>query len=105
MAARPRAPWHAAASLPIWLTASHRRSHAMKLDLTNKRAIVTGSSAGIGFAIAKGLAEVGAAVVINGRKPEALDAAKARLVAAVPGAKVDAVVADLATAAGVKAFV
>ena len=77
----------------------------MDLDLTNKRAIVTGSSAGIGFAIAKGLAEVGAAVVINGRKPEALDAAKARLVAAVPGAKVDAVVADLATAAGVKAFV
>jgi NAD(P)-dependent dehydrogenase (short-subunit alcohol dehydrogenase family) len=77
----------------------------MNLDLTNKRAIVTGSSAGIGFAIAKGLAEAGAAVVINGRKPEALDAAKARLVAAVPGAKVDAAVADLATAAGVKAFV
>ena len=40
----------------------------MKVDLSDKIAIVTGSTAGIGFAIAQGLAEAGAAVVVNGRK-------------------------------------
>jgi len=39
----------------------------MKIDLSDKTAVVTGSTAGIGFAIAKGLAGSGAAVVINGR--------------------------------------
>ena len=39
----------------------------MKIDLTGKLAVVTGSTAGIGLAIAKGLAASGAAVVINGR--------------------------------------
>ena len=43
----------------------------MKIDLTNKTAIVTGSTAGIGFAIAKGLAESGASVVVNGRTQSA----------------------------------
>ena len=38
----------------------------MKIDLSNKTAIVIGSTAGIGFAIAKGLAEAGAVVVLNG---------------------------------------
>jgi NAD(P)-dependent dehydrogenase (short-subunit alcohol dehydrogenase family) len=39
----------------------------MKIDLSDKTAIVTGSTAGIGFAIAKGLAEAGVVVVVNGR--------------------------------------
>ena len=39
----------------------------MQIDLGGKTAIVTGSTGGIGFAIAKGLAEAGAAVVLNGR--------------------------------------
>ena len=39
----------------------------MQVDLSGKTAIVTGSTAGIGFAIAQGLAEAGAEVVINGR--------------------------------------
>ena len=39
----------------------------MKIDLTGRRAIVTGSTAGIGRATAEGLARAGAAVVISGR--------------------------------------
>jgi NAD(P)-dependent dehydrogenase (short-subunit alcohol dehydrogenase family) len=39
----------------------------MNIDLSGKRALVTGSTAGIGFAIAKGLAAAGASVIVNGR--------------------------------------
>jgi NAD(P)-dependent dehydrogenase (short-subunit alcohol dehydrogenase family) len=42
----------------------------MNIDLHNKHAVVTGSTSGIGFAIAQGLADAGAAVVINGRSPK-----------------------------------
>ena len=51
-------------------------------ELTGKRALVTGSSQGIGFALAQGLAEHGAEVVLNGRDAAKLDAAAARLAAA-----------------------
>ncbi|WP_238123649.1 MULTISPECIES: SDR family NAD(P)-dependent oxidoreductase [unclassified Xanthobacter] len=69
----------------------------MKIDLTGKRAIVTGSTLGIGFAIAKGLAAAGAEVVVNGRKAEAVAAA----VEALKGdGAVRGVVADLGTAEG-----
>jgi gluconate 5-dehydrogenase len=51
-------------------------------DLTGRLALVTGSSQGIGLAIARGLAEAGAAVVLNGRDPARLDAAAAGLRAA-----------------------
>src|SRR3989440_5602236 len=50
--------------------------------LTGKRALVTGSSQGIGFALAQGLAEHGAEIVLNGRDVGKLDAAAARLAAA-----------------------
>jgi NAD(P)-dependent dehydrogenase (short-subunit alcohol dehydrogenase family) len=76
----------------------------MIIDLKNKRAIVTGSTAGIGFAIARGLAQSGAAVVVNGRSQSRVDEAKQQLVRAVPGAAVDAVAADLATPEGVAGF-
>jgi NAD(P)-dependent dehydrogenase (short-subunit alcohol dehydrogenase family) len=76
----------------------------MKIDLTDKRAVVTGSTLGIGFAIAKGLAEAGARVVVNGRKEAAVKKARDELLAAVPGAQVDAVAADLSSAEGVEAF-
>lgn len=76
----------------------------MKIDLSNKHAVVTGSTLGIGFAIAKGLAEAGAHVVLNGRSEASVKKAKDQLLAAIPGAKVDGVAADLATAEGVATF-
>jgi gluconate 5-dehydrogenase len=48
-------------------------------DLTGRRALVTGSSQGIGLALARGLGGTGAAVVLNGRDPAKLDAAAAGL--------------------------
>ncbi|MDR3467976.1 MAG: SDR family NAD(P)-dependent oxidoreductase [Xanthobacteraceae bacterium] len=72
----------------------------MKIDLSDKTAIVTGSTEGIGHAIARGLAAAGAAVVINGRAQGKVDAAVAALAAAVQGAKVRGVAADVSTAEG-----
>jgi NAD(P)-dependent dehydrogenase (short-subunit alcohol dehydrogenase family) len=72
----------------------------MKIDLTGKTAIISGSTEGIGYATALGLAEAGAEVVINGRKQDKVDHAVAALAAAVPGAKIKAVPADVSTAAG-----
>jgi NAD(P)-dependent dehydrogenase (short-subunit alcohol dehydrogenase family) len=76
----------------------------MKIDLSRRRAVISGSTAGIGFAIAKGLAEAGAAVVINGRSERAVKDAVGQLTQAVPGASVDGVAADLASAEGVGEF-
>jgi NAD(P)-dependent dehydrogenase (short-subunit alcohol dehydrogenase family) len=77
----------------------------MKIDLSGKRALVTGSSGGIGYAIAKGLAEAGAAVVINSRSDKSVNDAVARLQAELPGASVSGVAADLGDAQGVEALV
>ncbi len=77
----------------------------MDLDLTEKTALVSGSTAGIGFAVAAGLAACGATVILNGRTPERVDAACAKLVAANPQARVVGAAFDLATAAGVTALV
>ena len=77
----------------------------MKIDLSGKTALVTGSTLGIGHAIAKGLAEAGAVVVVNGRTQAKVDAAVATLAKAVPGSKVRGVAADVSTAAGCKALV
>jgi NAD(P)-dependent dehydrogenase (short-subunit alcohol dehydrogenase family) len=76
----------------------------MKIDLSGKTALVTGSTAGIGNAIAKGLAAAGADVVVNGRSQSKVDAAVAAMTRAVPGAKVRGIAADVSTAAGCKAL-
>src|SRR6267378_1106841 len=77
----------------------------MKIDLYGKTAIVTGSTDGIGFAIARGLALCGARVVVNGRKPAGVNRAVAALRAVVPEAELRSVATDLATAAGCAALV
>jgi len=77
----------------------------MKIDLSGKKAIVTGSSAGIGWACARGLAEVGALVVLTGRSQESLALARDRLLTAVQGATVRTVAADLSQASGCDALV
>ena len=82
----------------------HVQGKTMILDLAGKHAIVTGSTSGIGFAIARGLAEAGATVVLNGRTERSVDAAIERLTQCVPQVKVEGVAADLAAAAGVAAF-
>jgi NAD(P)-dependent dehydrogenase (short-subunit alcohol dehydrogenase family) len=72
----------------------------MDLQLKGKRALVTGSTCGIGWATARELAAEGACVVINGRDPARLASAVARIQAEVPGAAIDGVQADLSSAAG-----
>ncbi|WP_069383936.1 SDR family NAD(P)-dependent oxidoreductase [Halomonas caseinilytica] len=76
----------------------------MQIDLTGKTAIVTGSTGGIGFAIAKGLAESGATVVVNGRKQYAVNDALDRLRQQVPNADARGVAADLGGADGCAAM-
>jgi NAD(P)-dependent dehydrogenase (short-subunit alcohol dehydrogenase family) len=72
----------------------------MDLGLNGKRALVTGSTAGIGFATAETLAREGARVIINGRTTARVDEAIARLRAAVPDAQVEGIAADVSGAAG-----
>ncbi|CAN5325405.1 SDR family oxidoreductase [soil metagenome] len=72
----------------------------MKIDLSNRTAVVTGSTAGIGRAIAEGLARAGAAVVINGRGGERVASTLRDLRASFPTIEFTGVVADLATAQG-----
>jgi NAD(P)-dependent dehydrogenase (short-subunit alcohol dehydrogenase family) len=77
----------------------------MDLDLSGKRALVTGSTRGIGLASAIGLARMGAEVVVNGRSREPVDAALARIGQAVAGARTEGVVADIGDAAGCAALI
>ncbi len=70
-------------------------------DLTGRRALVTGSSKGIGYAIAEGLAEAGAEIVLNARGADDLKAARDRLAAA--GHTVSARAFDVSDAPAVEA--
>src|SRR5271163_4250266 len=77
----------------------------MDLELDGKRALVTGSTAGIGYAIAEGLAREGAAVIVNGRKEDRVEQAIKSIRASHPKAKVEGLAADLGNADGVRAAV
>jgi NAD(P)-dependent dehydrogenase (short-subunit alcohol dehydrogenase family) len=77
----------------------------MKIDLSGKTALVTGSTAGIGHAIARGLAATGATVVVNGRSQDKVDAAVASITKAVPGSKVRGVAGNVATVEGCNTLV
>src|SRR6516165_5904377 len=74
----------------------------MDLQLKNRKALVTGSTAGIGFAIASLLAEEGAAVVVSGRSQERVDSAGKKIRQATQNAEISGVAADLGTKQGVE---
>jgi NAD(P)-dependent dehydrogenase (short-subunit alcohol dehydrogenase family) len=71
----------------------------MDLGLTGKRALVTGSTAGIGFATVAALAREGAHVIVNGRTQRRVDEAVSRLRSA-SGARIEGIAADVSGAAG-----
>lgn len=75
----------------------------MDLQLRNRNALVIGSTAGIGYAIAHGLASEGARVTITGRTQGSVDAALNRLHTSAEQAQVEGIVADCATSAGAEA--
>jgi NAD(P)-dependent dehydrogenase (short-subunit alcohol dehydrogenase family) len=77
----------------------------MDLGLRGKIAAVSGSTAGIGLAIAAALAAEGAKVIVNGRTQPRVDAAIKTIQNSVPAADLRGVAADLGTSAGVDAFV
>jgi len=85
----------------IYLPNPRDKERMMKIDLSGKVALVTASTGGIGFAIATGLAQSGAEVILNGRSDESVNKAKAALTQQVSGARVRTAVADLGSAEGV----
>jgi NAD(P)-dependent dehydrogenase (short-subunit alcohol dehydrogenase family) len=72
----------------------------MDLGLSGKRALITGSTAGIGFATAEALAREGARIIINGRTPARVEAAAGQLRRSVPHALIEGMAADVSTAEG-----
>lgn len=76
----------------------------MNIDLKGRKAIVTGSTAGIGRAVAEGLARAGAAVVINGRGEQRVATALAEIRELFPKSDLTGVAADLETAEGAGAL-
>lgn len=73
----------------------------MDLQLRGKTALVTGSTAGIGYAIARTLAAEGASVIVNGRGVERVSAAVAKLRSEAKGASVTGIAADVSRPEGV----
>jgi len=77
----------------------------VNLKLTGKIALVTGSTAGIGFAIAKSLASEGADVYVNGRTQERVDRAVAAIRSHAAAAKVDGIAADFSGPTGAEVVI
>lgn len=74
----------------------------MNLQLNGKTALVSGSTAGIGFAIAQALANEGASVIVNGRTDKRVDDAVRKMHNSGSGGNVQGIAADLGTADGVR---
>src|SRR6202171_6536225 len=74
----------------------------MDLQLEGKLALVSGSTAGICFALANALAREGARVIVNGRGDERVNSAMERIRAPNPNAQLEPLAADLGGAAGAK---
>jgi NAD(P)-dependent dehydrogenase (short-subunit alcohol dehydrogenase family) len=72
----------------------------MDLQLKGKKVLVTGSTAGIGFAAARAFAVEGASIVINGRKQDRVDGAIAQIRKSQPGAELTGIAADVSNGAG-----
>jgi NAD(P)-dependent dehydrogenase (short-subunit alcohol dehydrogenase family) len=77
----------------------------MDLKLSDKVALVSGSTGGIGLAISTALAQEGAAVIVNGRTQERVNQAIDQIEKSVPNAKLQGIAADLGTLAGVEAMI
>lgn len=77
----------------------------MQIELNGKTALITGSTGGIGLAIAQGLAGSGATVIVNGRHQGRVDEAIAKVRDHAPEAEVRGVAADLGSAKGCQAVV
>jgi NAD(P)-dependent dehydrogenase (short-subunit alcohol dehydrogenase family) len=77
----------------------------MDMQLRGKRALVTGSTAGIGLAAVAGLFREGASVVLNGRTPQRVDEAVAKVRGLGDDGEVSGIAADLSTAEGVAELV
>ena len=77
----------------------------MDLQLINRLALVSGSTKGIGLAIATGLAREGATVILNGRSEKSVAEALAKIRAAAPNARLESFAGDLAEASSVEKLV
>jgi NAD(P)-dependent dehydrogenase (short-subunit alcohol dehydrogenase family) len=77
----------------------------MNLELVDKTALVSGSTKGIGFAIASQLAAEGARVIVNGRSDNTVNSALEQIRKAVPQAKVEGFAGDLALATATEQLV
>jgi NAD(P)-dependent dehydrogenase (short-subunit alcohol dehydrogenase family) len=77
----------------------------MDLQLQDKIAFISGSTAGIGFAIATRFLKEGAEVIINGRAQDSIEKAITELRARVPGAKVSGIAADFSKVEEVNALI
>jgi NAD(P)-dependent dehydrogenase (short-subunit alcohol dehydrogenase family) len=77
----------------------------MDLQLSDKTALITGATSGIGFAAAAEFAREGASVIINGHQAAQTEQAVARLLDAVPGATARGITADVGTAEGIQRLI
>jgi NAD(P)-dependent dehydrogenase (short-subunit alcohol dehydrogenase family) len=77
-----------------------KKRKIMDLQLKGKKALITGSTAGIGFSTAQALAAEGASVVVNGRTQKRVDSAIAEIRKAHPGAEVSGIAADVSNREG-----